>query len=83
MIKELINYSFDIDIEFEANPKPDKITWEMQVEKGRNSQTVKEGKSKRGYEALDIEEDVSKHIFWYFRFHNFCGLEFFGFILFY
>ena len=32
----------------------------MQVEKGRNSQTVKEGKSKRGYEALDIEEDVSK-----------------------
>ena len=65
MIKELINYSFDIDIEFEANPKPDKITWEMQVEKGRNGETVKEGKSKGNYEALDIEEDVSKYIVQY------------------
>ena len=58
-MNELINYSFDIEIEFEANPKPDKITWEMQVEKGRNGETVKEGKSKGNYEALDIEEDVS------------------------
>ena len=31
----------------------------MQVEKGRNGETVKEGKSKGNYEALDIEEDVS------------------------
>ena len=61
----LINYwhvhnycSFDFEIEFEANPKPD-VTWEMQVEKGRNGETVKEGKSKGNYEALDIEEDVS------------------------
>ena len=60
-----INYSFDIEIEFEANPKPDKITWEMQVEKGRNGETVKEGKSKGNYEALDIEEDVSKYIVQY------------------
>ena len=34
----------------------------MQVEKGRNGETVKEGKSKGNYEALDIEEDVSKYI---------------------
>ena len=61
----MINYSFDIEIEFEANPKPDKITWEMQVEKGRNGETVKEGKSKGNYEALDIEEDVSKYIVQY------------------
>ena len=52
------NCSFDIEIEFEANPKPD-VTWEMQVEKGRNGETVKEGKSRGNYEALDIEEDVS------------------------
>ena len=64
-MNELINYSFDIEIEFEANPKPDKITWEMQVEKGRNGETVKEGKSKGNYEALDIEEDVSKYIVQY------------------
>ena len=31
----------------------------MQVEKGRNGETVKEGKSRGNYEALDIEEDVS------------------------
>ena len=37
----------------------------MQVEKGRNGETVKEGKSKGNYEALDIEEDVSKYIVQY------------------
>ena len=53
------NFSFDIEIEFEANPRPDPVIWKMQFEKGRNGATVDEGKSRRTYEALDIEEDVS------------------------
>ena len=60
LLPGLNDCSFDFEIEFEANPKPD-VTWEMQVEKGRNGETVKEGKSKGNYEALDIEEDVSSH----------------------
>ena len=53
------NFSFDIEIEFEANPRPDPVIWKMQFEKGRNGATVDEGKSRRTYQALDIEEDVS------------------------
>ena len=50
----------EIEIEFEAIPKPDKVEWIMQESVGRNSETldVSRRDERRGnYEAFEIEED--------------------------
>ena len=56
----------EIEVEFEAVPKPDKVEWIMQEGTGgRNSETLdvsRRDESKGNYEAFEIEEDVSTFI---------------------
>ena len=54
---------FEIEVEFEAIPKPTKVEWIMQEDTGgRNSEVLdvsRRDKSAGNYEAFEIEEDVS------------------------
>ena len=57
----------EIEVEFEAVPKPDKVEWIMQeATGGRNSEKLdvsRRDDSSGNYEAFEIEEDVSFKIF--------------------